>query len=198
MASELELKAVVADPPALRRKLIDAGAREEFRGMLRDRRLDRDGTLSASDRVLRLRHWVTSAGPAQVQVGWKGPTTKSPEGYKLRQELEYSVTDAEQALGVFEALGFRVVQAIDRYVEVYRLADGLARVEWYPRLDVLIELEGSPDGIERLITATGLARVDCLPDPLAAFAARFEARTGRPAVLAESELVGESPGWAGR
>ena len=196
MASELELKAVVPDPVALRQRLLDRAARPAFRGMLRDRRLDREGLLTASDQVLRLREWTADGASRRAVLGWKGPTSVSTEGYKHREELELTVEDADTALAMLRALGYRVVQVIDRYVEVFELAGGVARLEWYPRLDVLVELEGSPESIERLVAATGLPRGACLPDSLAAFAARYEARTGRRAVLAESDLAGELPGWA--
>lgn len=195
MASELELKAVVSDAAALRRSLEVAGARRTFRGMLRDRRLDNAGRLTAQDQVLRLRRWVGEDGAEQAEVGWKGPVSVSPEGYKRREELSFSVADATAAIRVFERLGFNVVHAIDRFVEVYHLAGAVARIEWYPRMDLLIEIEGPPDGIERLIAAAGLPRNDCSADNLAAFVVRYQARTGRRAVLAEAELEGEPATW---
>jgi predicted adenylyl cyclase CyaB len=194
LASELELKAVVPDPTALRRALRAAGARETFRGMLRDRRLDRSERREA-DQVLRIREWQPAQGTGRVVVGWKGPVSVSSEGYKQREEVECAVQDATGALALFAALGYRVVQVIDRYVELHQLAEAVARLEWYPRMDVLVEIEGSPGGMERLIRATGLPRGDYVADSLAAFVARYEARTGRPAVLAESGLQGEPPSW---
>lgn len=196
MASELELKAVVPDPAAARRALCAAGAERTFQGMLRDRRLDRHGSLTDGDRVLRLREWAPSGGIGHAVLGWKGPTSVSQGGYKEREEIECPVADGTAALALLEALGYGVVQSIDRYVEVYRLPDGVARLEWYPRLDVLVEIEGPPAGIERLIAVTGLPRSACVPDSLGAFAARYEARTGRPAILSEAGLSGEHPTWS--
>jgi hypothetical protein len=163
--------------------------------MLRDRRLDRNRSLTRLDQLLRLREWTPAGGAGRAVVGWKGPATVSGEGYKHREEVEYDVNDIAAALAVFGALGYRLAQAIDRYVEVYELAGSHARLEWYPRLDVLLEVEGPPAGIERLIAASGLPRSAYLPDSLAAFAARYETRTGRPAVLAETGLTGEAPTW---
>ena len=54
-SDELEVKARVEDPAALRRALKAAGARLEFRGAMIDRRLDRKGKMKAQDEVLRLR-----------------------------------------------------------------------------------------------------------------------------------------------
>lgn len=197
MANELELKAVVEDPARIRAALAAAGARLTFRGLLRDRRLDAGGRLVAADTVLRVRRWIPATGPESALVGWKGPATVSPGGYKQREELEYEVEDGAAALQVFAALGYEVVHAIDRAVEVHALADGVARLEWYPRMDILLEIEGTPAAIESLVAATGLRRDACLPDALSVFASRYEARTGRRAALAEAELGGELPGWSG-
>lgn len=196
MAIELELKAVVADPASLRQRLLAAGAVRSFRGMLRDRRLDRGGELERQDQVLRLRRWIPSEGPERVELGWKGTTALSPEGYKQREEIEVAASSGADALRLLEALGYGVTHAIDRYVEVYRLDATVARLEWYPRMDVLLEIEGEPGGIERLIAITDLPRESCVPDALIQFAARYTSRTGRQAVLAEAALGDEPPAWS--
>lgn len=196
MATELELKAVVPDAAAARAALARAGARRAFRGMMRDRRLDRGGELVAREEVLRIRLWSPEgAGEGRAEVAWKGPAVTSPDGYKRRDEFEYEARPADQALATFRALGFEIVHAIDRFVEVYHHDGAMVRLEWYPRMDLLAEIEGSPGGIERSIAALALPRGECLPDPLAAFVARYEARTGRLAVLAEADLSEEVPGW---
>ena len=102
MANELELKAVVEDPARIRAALAAAGARRTFRGLLRDRRLDAGGRLSAADTVLRVRRWIPTDGPEAALVGWKGPASVSPEGYKQREELEYEVEDGAAALQSLE------------------------------------------------------------------------------------------------
>ena len=55
MLAELELKAVVPDPEALRARLRRGGAIPGFRGRMTDRRYDRAGDLAARDEVLRIR-----------------------------------------------------------------------------------------------------------------------------------------------
>jgi adenylate cyclase class IV len=199
LASELELKAVVPDPAALRQALHDAGAVLRFHGMMRDRRLDRAGELTGLDRVLRVRLWADEDGAqGPAEVAWKGPTSVNPGGYKHREELQFNADDGATALRVFEMLGYLVVEAIDRYVEVFELDDTVARIEWYPRMDVLVEIEGAPEGIERVIALSGLPRESCLPEALVAFSQRYAARTGRPAILAEALLAGEPPDWTER
>jgi adenylate cyclase class IV len=199
LATELEVKAVVAAPGAVRRALESAGARLDFRGMMRDRRFDRADQLSARDEVLRVRVWdAEEVSYTRTQVAWKGPTTRSADGYKQRQEIEFGADDGTGVVHVLEALGYQVVEAIDRYVEVSELHGTTARLEWYPRMDVLIEIEGTAEGIEELIRVIGIPRDQCLADSLIQFAARYTARTGTPAVLAEADLMGLQPGWAHR
>lgn len=184
MAEELELKAVVPDAAALRARLVAAGALPGFAGRMRDLRLDRAGELSAGDQVLRVRVFENGSGSGWI-LGWKGPTRRSPEGYKLREERECRGQGNEaDALAVLGALGYRPVGRIDRAVEYFTLADAAVRIEHYPAMDDLVEVEGTPDAIERAAQATGLPRESFSAEPLAAFVARYEARVARPARLA--------------
>lgn len=199
MANEIELKAVVPDPAALRQALDDAGAVLRFHGMMRDRRLDRSGELTGQDQVLRIRRWMDEEGTTDLaEAGWKGPTTQDEAGYKQREEIEFSVDDGTAALALFGSLGYSVVEAIDRYVEVYDVDDTVVRIEWFPRMHVLVEIEGEREGIEAAIARLGLERNSCLADSLATFARRYGEETGQPAILAEDMLQGEAPGWMAR
>lgn len=184
MANELELKAVVDDPVALRRRLVAAGATPGFRGTMQDRRYDRGGALSGRDEVLRVRALRAEDDAIEWHLGWKGPTRRSPEGYKLREEHECTVTGDNSPAAVLRALGYTEVHAIDRTVEVHALAGATVRIETYPRMDTLIEVEGDAAGIERAITATGLPRDAFSADSLADFVDRYERRTGVRALIA--------------
>ena len=106
------------------------------------------------------------------------------------EERELTVREGAPA-GLLEALGFEVVHAIDRYIEVFEFADGHARLEWYPRMDVLIEVEGAPAGIERVIAATGLPRGSFTNEALDAFTGRYDAR--HPSALSRVS----QDGWSG-
>ncbi len=152
---ELEVKARVADPAAVRR-----------------------------DEVLRLRVYRPADGsPAYGVLGWKGPHS-ARGGYRHRAELEARVADPDATLAILEHAGFRVSLEIDRTVEIYRLPGVVLRLEWYPAMDVLLEVEGGPRAIERGIVATGLPRADFLPESLKHFTAEYEARTGKSARVA--------------
>ncbi len=196
MAEELELKAIVPDPAVLRQRLAAAGARPAFRGLMEDRRYDQDGTLAARDEVLRIRRFVHGDGRVDAELTWKGTTRRSADGYKLRQELSCRIAAGSDSPGVIlEALGYTVVQAIDRWVEMFELGGAVLRVEWYPRMDVLLEVEGPPEAIESAIRATGLPRDGFTAEMLVDFVRRYDARGARPAVLAVAGLAGDRPAW---
>jgi predicted adenylyl cyclase CyaB len=181
---ELEVKARVDDPDSLRAALKRAGATLEFRGDMIDRRFDRDRELARRDEVLRLREFQPGDGaPAHGVLGWKGPHSKRGQ-YRHRAEAEARVASPDAVVAILERLGFAVSLRIDRRVEVYRLGEAVLRFEWYPAMDVLLEVEGAPPAIERAIAATGLARDRFLPESLPYFVAQYEARTGRAARLA--------------
>ena len=196
-ARELELKAVVPDASGLAARLAAAGATRTFRGVMRDRRYDRpDRSLLARDEVVRVRAFEPAGfGEARAELTWKGPT-KQTDGYKEREELQFGVDDAAAAGAALGHLGFEVSDAIDRAVEYYELAGAAVRIEWYPRMDVLVEVEGTPEEIERAARASGIPRGDFTADRLLDFAGRFRGRTGTDAVLRLDGLgANERPGW---
>lgn len=187
----------MADPAELRRRLLAAGAVPGFAGRMDDRRLDRHGELAGRGEVLRVRLFRGDGAPESARVSWKGPASRTAEGYKLRRELEIEATGGADPVAVFRALGYVVVQAIDRRVEYYELHGATVRLEWYPRLDVLVEVEGSGVAIEAALVATGLPREAFSADALAEFGERFALRTGLPPVLAVEGLGDRAPSWEG-
>jgi adenylate cyclase class IV len=183
-ADELEVKARVDDPDGLRAALQRAGATLDFRGDMIDRRFDRGRALAERDEVLRLREFRPSDGtPSYGVLAWKGPPSQRGM-YRHRAEAEARVAAPDSMVTILEQLGFAVSLRIDRRVEVYRVGRALLRLEWYPAMDVLLEVEGEPSEIERAIAATGLVRDRFLPESLPYFVAQYEARTGRAALLA--------------
>lgn len=184
---ELELKARVEDPDALRRKLIAAGAELEYRGAMLDRRFDRKERLKERDEVVRLRVYHPADHSREWGIlGWKGPVGNR-DGYKHREEWESRVDDPRAVLVVLRHLGYKIVTRIDRAIEQYRLGEATLRLEWYPAMDVLLEVEGLPDDIERAIATTGLPREAFLAESLPYFKEAYEQRTGRKARVSRSE-----------
>jgi adenylate cyclase class IV len=146
--------------------------------------------------VLRLRRLVAPTGSEETRITWKGPTSVDANGHKARRELEYEIhSDRQPPEALLEALGYLPVFRIERYVEYCYLDQAEVRLEWYPRMDTLIEVEGSADAIEAGIRATGLDRAAFTPEALTAFADRYSARNRSPAAMTVAELGGDAPSW---
>ena len=187
---EVELKAVVDDIATARKLLEQAGAKLSFEGKLSDRRYDVESReLAQGDQVLRVRRYQ-GTGSSKTYLDWKGPT-EIQDVYKIREELSTLVADFETIDQLLTRLGFIVTIEIDREIAQYELAGATIRFETYPRMDVLVEVEGQPDTIESAIEVLGLPRGKFSSDRLTAFVARFEQRTGVRAAICDRELEGD-------
>ena len=188
---EVELKSVVDDVERCRAAVERAGASLVFAGRLEDRRWDTyDRAMAAKDHVLRVRVYRND-GDVRAELDWKGPT-KRDGGYKLREELGTSVADPDALEQILVQLGYEVSIAIDRQITQYDLGGTMIRFERYPRMDDLVEVEGTPEQIERAIRVLGLARDGFTTDRLPDFVRRYEERTGARAAISDAELAGDT------
>lgn len=188
---ELELKAVVADPAGLLARLRAAGAREEFVGRMIDRRLDfADGSLTQRDEVVRVRVYRDPTGRTWGSLDWKGPASIE-NGYKRREEIGADAPDGDRIIAILRRIGMRVTHVIDRHIQQFSLDGATVRMERYPRMDDLVEVEGDVEAIERAIDRLGIPRGEFSSDNLAAFMQRYAARTGQPAITGAADEVGE-------
>ena len=194
MIDELELKAVVPDLDACRARVEAAGGRIVFAGLLTDRRWDLPHRpLSARDEVVRVRTSAPapnadgSTAPARHVLDWKGPT-RIENGYKRRLERSTGIEDAAVLETILRAAGFVVTREVEREVVQYALGDATLRFERYPRMDVLMEVEGTASAVEAAIAATGLPRASFTAARLTDFIADFERRTGTRAALTARDL----------
>lgn len=187
---EVELKAVVDDFDLRRKRVDDAGGELTFEGRLVDRRYDlasRD--LAQRDEVLRVRSYEAPDSVRTV-VDWKGPTDMAG-AYKVREEISTGVEDFAGLSAILEKLGYMVTREIDRKVVQYQLGAATVRFELYPRMDILVEVEGEPPVIEEAIAALGMLRGEFTTERLGAFVDRFERRTGVRAAISDRELMGD-------
>jgi predicted adenylyl cyclase CyaB len=186
---EVELKSVVLDLDACRERLERAGASATFVGRLEDRRYDTTArSMTQRDHVLRVRVYRDLQGtPLRAQLDWKGPSMYEG-GYKLREEIECGVSDANALTAILDRLGLHVTIAIDRQVWQYDVNGATVRFERYPRMDDLVEVEGSRGAIESAIAVLGLPRSSYTSDRLQDFVRRYEERTGVRAALSADEL----------
>jgi len=187
---EVELKGVVDDLRERRRLIERAGAVLVFAGRLEDRRYDTQArTLVTRDLVLRLRTYRGASG-VRAHLDWKGPT-QQVEGFKVREELTTGITEPDALAAILERVGYQVTREIDREIAQYGLDGTVVRFERYPRMDTLVEIEGTPDGIERAIVALQMPRDAFTAERLPDFVRAYEARTGLRAALCDRELEGD-------
>ena len=187
---EVELKAVIDDLKVRRGKLEDGGAILVYEGRLLDRRYDSsDRKLSAADNVLRVRRFSGRDGEKTL-LDWKGPTSID-DGFKVREEFSTGVHDHAVLATVLEKLGYLVTLEIDRDIAQYEIAGATVRFETYPRMDVLVEVEGGKRTIEAAIHTLDMSRAEFTSERLAAFVERFERRTGVRAAISDRELSGD-------
>lgn len=188
---EVELKAVVDDLAGCIKRLKEAGAKLSFEGRLSDRRYDVESReLAERDEVLRVRRYE-GKGASRTYLDWKGPT-ETQDVYKIREEVSTLVEDFDSLDQILVRLGFFVAMEIDREIAQYEIGGATVRFETYPRMDVLVEVEGEPDSIEHAIEALGMARGQFSSDRLATFVERFEQRTGVRAAIGDRELRDDS------
>jgi predicted adenylyl cyclase CyaB len=187
---EVELKAVVDDAAGARKRLETACGKLSFEGRLSDRRYDVESReLLGRDEVLRVRRYVAAAS-SKTYLDWKGPT-ETQDVYKVREEVSTLFEDFDSLEQILTRLGFIVTMEIDRDIAQYELGGATIRFESYPRMDVLVEVEGEPDSIENAIEALGMARGHFNSDRLPTFVGRFEQRTGVRAAICDRELEGD-------
>ena len=188
---EVELKSVVDDVDRCRAAVERAGGTLVFAGRLEDRRWDTpDRAMFAKDHVLRVRVY-RGGGHSRAEIDWKGPTQRDGT-YKLREELGTSVSDPDALEQILAQLGYEISIAIDRVIVQYDLDGTMIRFEHYPRMDDLVEVEGTPEQIEKAITVLGLARDGFTTDRLPDFVRRYEARTGGHAAISDADLAGDA------
>ncbi len=187
---EVELKAVVSDLASARKQLENAGGTLAYEGRLLDQRYDVESReLALRDEVLRVRRYETGAS-ARTYLDWKGPT-EMQGAYKIREEISTLVGDFPALEQILARLGFGIAMEVDRHIAQYELRGATIRFETYPRMDVLVEVEGEPEVIEMAIEALGMARGEFTSERLPTFVDRFERRTGVRAAICDRELAGD-------
>lgn len=163
---ELEVKFYLLDLPALEERLRAAGANlVQPRVHEVNLRFDTpQEDLSRSYRVLRLRQ------DTEARLTYKGPGVEQ-DGIRLRQELEFAVSDFSTAQAFLEALGYRVIWMYEKYRTTYALGEVLVVLDELPYGN-FIEIEG-PDGAS-IQKAAGRLGVDWQKRILESYAFLFE------------------------
>ncbi|NIM93109.1 MAG: class IV adenylate cyclase [Anaerolineales bacterium] len=130
---EIEVKYFVSDLTPFREMLLSQGAQlSSDRYFERNIRFDtHDLQLAENQSILRIREDRSS------RITFKHVLTDFNE----RQEIEIEVDDSIHAQHLFEALGFEVTAAYEKYRQIYRLGDVDVMLDELP-FGSFIELEG--------------------------------------------------------
>ena len=153
---ETEVKIRLSDAPAVRRLLAHAGfAISVPRGFESNTLYDTaDLKLRNAEMLLRLRQFGS-----RCIITWKGPTIQGP--HKTRPELEASVGSSETLDQILRALGYQPIFRYEKYRTEYNqpktAAEGVVTLDETPIGDFL-ELEGTPDWIDRTAALLGFER----------------------------------------
>jgi adenylate cyclase class 2 len=136
--TELEVKFYLSGRQKMEERLAGKAALRAPRVHEVNLRLDTpDHALLYTGRLLRLRQDTRS------RLTYKGPGSEQG-GARLRQELEFTVSDFDTTLHLFEALGYTIVLMYEKYRTTYELGEVEVVVDETPIGDFL-EIEG-PDG----------------------------------------------------
>ncbi|NNC16933.1 hypothetical protein HJC22_14510 [Corallococcus exiguus] len=181
---EVELKSVVDDLALRRRHVEGAGGRLRFAGTMMDRYYTLDTRPDSGAGRLRVRTYQAPAG-GWTELTWKG-SARLERGYKVREELNTRVEDETTLREILERTGFAMSEYITREIAWYVFGGASVRLEQFPRMDLLVEVEGAPEAIEHAIQATRISREQFTTEPLKEFLRRFETRTGTKALLEQA------------
>ena len=143
MGVEIEAKLKVDSLPQIEQRLKDLGA--EF---LAERQQtdclfdDANGTLTSSDRCLRIRR-QSVGGNQQFFLAFKG--AKESSNFKKRQEIEIEIEDADSMQNLLAALGYEQVFTVEKTRQLWQLGGCEVALDQLPLLGDFVEIEGPDD-----------------------------------------------------
>lgn len=135
---EVEIKLYVRNLPQVEVRLIKLGAHlVQPRTHEINLRFDTpDGSLTRQARVVRLRQ------DTAARLTYKGPPS-GVDGVRIRQEIEFTVSDFQAARRFLEAMGLVISIIYEKYRQVYQLGDLHVALDELP-YGKFVEIEG-PD-----------------------------------------------------
>lgn len=147
--AEIELKFAVADLAALRQRLAEAGALKQDTVFEENIVFDEpSGRLAAHEQLLRVR------ADRRAVVTFKAPRAGDPR-FKVREELEFEVSDAAAACALFVRLGFTRTRRYQKRRQTWQLGEAVVALDELP-FGTYCEIEGAPAAIARAAAALGL------------------------------------------
>lgn len=141
MATELEIKMRVEDLNPTREALKKAGAKYIGRTKEVNNFFDRpDQALLKTGSGLRIRMETPLDGRnKQTRITFKGPR---PAADAPRREVEFTASDFDSAVELFEAVGFTLMLSFEKIRESWELGGCEVELDELPELGWFVEIEG--------------------------------------------------------
>ena len=154
---EIEVKFVLDDLAAMRRRVVDLGAvlktpRTYENNVTYD---TAEGRLRQGGRLLRLRR------DRRNVLTYKEPLPREDADFKVRQEFEVEVSDFAQAQSIVERLGFAASMRYEKYRETFTYAGAEIVLDELP-VGNFMEIEATREQIRAITAALGLDFADRL------------------------------------
>jgi len=168
---EIEVKFYVADLGAIEEQLRKLGAiQTQTRTLEINLRFDTpERELERGFRVLRLRQ------DTRARLTYKGPVL-GHQGVRIRQEIEFEVSDFDAAREFLHALGYRVSMIYEKYRTTYEVMGVEVSLDEMP-YGCFVEVEG-PD-LETIQVVSAKLGLDWEASVPSSYAVLFEALRGR-------------------
>lgn len=148
---EIEIRFKLADAKNLRKKLRELSSKclERWKGC--DIIFDRKNELTSHGRLLRLRLGMEKSGRGKLT--YKGPYRN--HFFKVREEFETIVENAEIATKILTGLGYLSVIQYEKRTELWKYGGTEIYIEELPRIGCFMEIEGSEKDIKKVAKILG-------------------------------------------
>lgn len=144
MAIETEAKFRLADPQAMRERLLAAGAEPLGETLEHNTYFDTpEGDLRRADCGLRIRIAETTAGGRSASMTYKGPRKEGP--LKVRAEEEISIDSPEVARAILAGLGYQPTISFEKRRESFALGPARVEIDELPELGFFMEIEADDE-----------------------------------------------------
>lgn len=183
MSTETEVKLKVRELESVRARLGEIGAKPIHRRIENNVLFDRpDRSLHAAGRALRVRTLTKPDGSngLPTTVTLKGPRQPNPGPVKVREEIEFVVSNESAARSLLETLGYETIMSFEKRRESWRLGACTIELDQLPFLGPFVEIEG-PDiaAIETTRVRLGLATAQPREQSYASMLFDYTVKTAR-------------------
>ena len=144
MAIETEAKFRLADPQAMRQRLLAAGG--EPLGIVLENNTFFDtpqGDLRRADCGVRSRTAETTAGGRWASMTYKGPRREGP--LKVRPEHEIAIDSPDAARAILAGLGYQPTISFEKRRESFALGPARVEIDELPELGWFMEIEADDE-----------------------------------------------------